>query len=92
MVSEYLRTKPFPAVDSDPLFDLPFMVNCHGRTCTFTSSATHSATFPLLWDFGDGVTETVSSNQVTHTFPRSGWFFVKSFQLSAGSVRLIKVP
>ena len=90
IVTSYLTSKPFPAVDRDPSQNVPFSVSCPSRTCTFSS--TPGVILPSLWDFGDGTSTTTSGHQVSHTFPRSGWFFVKHIQATGGFVQLVDVP
>ncbi len=72
VVTDYLRTLPFPAKHPNNVY-APFTSSCLGRTCTFTSSITQSGA-RYDWDFGDGMSGT--GRTITHTFPAAGQYFV----------------
>jgi len=86
VVTDYLRTLPFPAKQLNDEY-APFTFTCAGRTCTFSSSIF----FPSLWDFGDGTTG--SGSVVTHTFPASGQYFVTvaAEGINGSDLQLIRV-
>lgn len=98
VTTQYLQPKAFPATHTD-FYNVPFTTSCAGRTCTFTSTfADPYNLFDFGWDFGDGVTLR-AGRQVVHTFPASGWRFVKYAMVFKGStlgnggdLKLIKIP
>lgn len=91
VVSSHLATLPFPARDRS--FEIPFTASCPSRSCTFTAAFTNLI-FGYHWDFGDGTSadSAPGQSQVSHTFPRSGRFFVRVFGVAGGGVEVVQVP
>jgi large repetitive protein len=68
----YIKTKQVNLLGPSGTFTYTGGFKCFGSPVTFSASGTNTNTY--LWDFGDGITQTTTTNIVTHNYANAGTY------------------